>query len=202
MIVVGADATPAGWVSAALGPDGLEVRIVGHDPGLIAAAWPDAAVLGIDIPIGLPDAGRRRADEAARLFVGARRNSVWATPTRAVLEAEWSPGLGVSIQAHGMRTRIFGVERSGDPRFKEVHPEVTFAFLNDRRPLEPKRTWAGMRQRLALLTRVGLEPPPAPAPADDVFDAVAVAWSAARIARGEAKTLPADPAAGEPVIWY
>ena len=201
-MVVGADATPAGWVCAALSGLVVEVRVLGHDPALIAKEWPEAGVIGVDIPIGLPDAGRRRADDAARGFVGARRSSVWPTPTRAVLEAEWSPALHVSIQAHGMRKRIFAVERSGDQRFREVHPEVTFAFLNGREPLEPKRTWAGLRQRLTLLAGAGLEPPPVRAPADDVFDAVAVAWTAARIARGEAQTLPADPAPGEPVIWY
>jgi len=202
LIVAGVDATPAGWVCARWDGQTLEIRVVGHDPVAVLAAWPDAVVVGVDIPIGLPQQGRRRADEAARTFVGARASSVWPTPTRAVLEADWSPGLHVSLQAHGMRKRIFAVERANDGRFHEVHPEVTFAFLNGRGPLESKRTWEGLQQRLAMLEAVGLRPPATRAPADDVFDATAVAWSAARIARGEALTLPADPAAGEPVIWY
>lgn len=202
-MVVGADATPAGWVCVVLDGERLDAAVVGPDPALIAATWPAAAVLGIDIPIGLPpDGERRRADLEARSFVGGRSSSVWLTPPRAVLVADWAPGLGVSLQAHGMRRRIFGVESTGDVRFHEVHPEVTFAHLNGRRPLASKRTWEGLQARLALLGGVGIEPPPLRVPADDLFDAAAVAWSAARVARGEARTLPADPGPGEPVIWY
>jgi predicted RNase H-like nuclease len=202
LIVVGADATPAGWVCVALADGRVDARVVGHDPAAIAAAWPDAAVLGIDIPIGLPEDGPRRADLLARRFAGIRGSSVWPTPSRAALEAEWSPGLHVSLQAHGMGKRIFGVERTGDPRFREVHPEVTFAFLNERAPLAPKRTWAGLLQRLALLEHAGVKPPSVLAPPDDVLDAAAVAWTARRIALGDAQTLPPDPAPAEPVIWY
>lgn len=202
-MVVGADATPAGWVCVALDGDRLEVRVVGPDAAQIVAAWPEAAVVGIDIPIGLPAAGaRRRADLAARRFVGPRSSSVWLTPPREVLESEWSAGLGVSLQAHGMRKRIFAVERAADARFREVHPEVVFAFLNGRRPLASKRTWEGLQVRLALLDGVGIRPPPLRVPADDLFDAAAVAWTARRIAAGEALTLPEDPSPGEPVIWY
>ena len=202
-MVVGADATPAGWVTVTLDGERLEARVTGPDPAEIASAWPGAAVIGIDIPIGLPPAGeRRRADLEARSFVGPRWNSVWLTPPRAVLEREWSAGLGVSLQAHGMRKRIFGVERAGDARFREVHPEVVFAFLNGRRPLASKRTWEGLQLRIALLEGVGIRLPPLRVPADDLFDAAAVAWAARRIAAGEALTLPDDPAPGEPVIWY
>jgi predicted RNase H-like nuclease len=202
LIVVGADATPAGWVCVALDDGRIEARVVGHDPAAIATAWPDAAVIGIDIPIGLPDKEARRADVQARRFVGARGSSVWRTPSRAILEARWSPGLGVSLQSHGMGRRIFGVERASDGRFREVHPEVTFAFLNERGPLAPKRTWAGLLQRQALLERAGVRPPAVLAPPDDVLDAAAAAWTARRIADGQAQTLPADPGPDEPVIWY
>jgi predicted RNase H-like nuclease len=43
-------------------------------------------------------------------------------------------------------------------------------------------------------------------PADDVLDAAAAAWSAQRIARGEAKSLPSPPEEDERgreiAIWY
>jgi hypothetical protein len=35
----------------------------------------------------------------------------------------------------------------------------------------------------------------------DTVDAAAAAWSGLRIAGGEARTLPADPLPGEPVIY-
>src|SRR5206468_1411244 len=47
----------------------------------------EAQVIGVDIPIGLPESGARPADVAARRFVGPRASSVFTTPQRAVLEA-------------------------------------------------------------------------------------------------------------------
>nr|WP_231640215.1 DUF429 domain-containing protein [Micromonospora sp. NRRL B-16802] len=41
------------------------------------------AVIGIDIPIGLPDTGRRQADVLAYKLVGPRRSSVFMTPVRS-----------------------------------------------------------------------------------------------------------------------
>ena len=35
----------------------------------------------IDVPIGIPDVGPRRADLLARAFVGPRASSVFATPS-------------------------------------------------------------------------------------------------------------------------
>ncbi|HEX6487341.1 MAG TPA: DUF429 domain-containing protein [Candidatus Dormibacteraeota bacterium] len=201
MIAAGADATPRGWACVALTENGALARLVPPEPEAILRAWPDAVIIGVDIPIGLAQAGHRRADLEARKFVGARAASVWLTPTRAELEAE-SRGPHLSLQAYGMRRRIFEVERADDGRFREVHPEVTFAFLNERKPLAPKRTLAGITQRLALLEHAGISPPPLTVPADDLLDAVAVAWSARRIARSEHATLPGDPALGEPVISY
>jgi predicted RNase H-like nuclease len=201
VIAVGADATPRGWLCVATAEGGLEAAVLPPDPAAILDRWPAAEVVAIDIPVGL-GGEPRRADLSAREFVGARWASVWLTPSRAVLASEWSPELHVSLQAHGMRRRIFAVEALADRRFHEVHPEVTFAHLSRRRPLAPKRTWAGLLQRLELLEAAGFRPPPALAPADDVLDAAAAAWTGARIARGEASTLPSDPAPGEPVIWY
>ncbi len=204
MIAVGADASPRGWACVVLRDGVFAEADELPDVAALLQRWPEAAAFGIDIPIGLPRGGARRADLAARSFVGRRWASVWLTPTRAVLEGAWAPGLGVSRQAHGMRRRIFEVERAGAARLHEVHPEVTFAFLATGDALASKRTWHGLQQRLALLSGQGITLPALPlevAP-DDLVDAAAVAWSAGRIARGAAATLPADPAAGEPVIWY
>jgi predicted RNase H-like nuclease len=88
-----------------------------------------------------------------------------------------------------------------------VHPEVSFAAML-RRPLRySKRTWDGFKERSRILRAAGLEIPDrlqglGRASVDDVLDAIAAAWSATRIAAGSAQTLPADPAEGEPRIWY
>jgi len=62
-----------------------------------------------------------------------------------------------------------------------------------------KKTWAGQQQRRRLLGREGVLPPDdlgaagAFAAPDDVLDAAAVAWTARRIASGQARSLPCPP---------
>ncbi len=202
MIVAGLDACPAGWACVILdGGAFAEARIL----GAAAEVPPAAACVGVDIPIGLPEAGPRRADLSARKFVGRRWASVWLTPPADVLARPWSAGLGVSRQAHGMGSRILEIAALADSRFHEVHPEVTFAFLAGGAPLPPKRTWAGLWRRLELLRGAGVQLPPdlpLEAPPDDLVDAAAVALSAHRIATGRSLTLPPEPAPGDPVICY
>ncbi len=97
-----------------------------------------------------------------------------------------------------------------DSRFHEVHPEVSFRAMNDGRPLgNRKKSAGGALERLRLLGRHGIELNglsfAASASLDDVLDASAAAWSADRIARSQARTLPDPPesVAGLPVaIWY
>src|SRR5205823_2691454 len=89
------------------------------------------------------------------------------------------------------------VEVALEERIFEVHPEVSFAALAGRHLAHPKRSWNGQMERRRLLAEHGLEVPDelaaGTASADDVLDAAVAAWSAERIARGEAKTLPAEP---------
>jgi hypothetical protein len=60
-------------------------------------------------------------------------------------------------------------------------------------------------ERLRLLDAAGIALPreiDPPAPAVDVLDAAVAAWSALRVARGQAFTLPSDREPGEPAIFY
>lgn len=223
MTAVGVDGSPDGWVAVAL-EDGGTTRAA-HGPTLeaVAAQLPDAAGFGVDIPIGLPRRAPRRADVEARRFLGPRQASVFLTPVRAALEApshaEASAasrrltGHGVSIQAYGLASRILDadvwVRRAGLPVW-EVHPEVCFTVLLGHPATAPKRTWAGMRERLDALEAAGLSlghlPGAGRAATDDVLDAAAVAWSTARLLRGEGTSLPdppeVDPDTGRAVaIW-
>lgn len=209
MRVVGVDGTKGGWVAIAL-EDGrfvedfilrpLETRF--HE--LV-----DARVIAVDVPIGF---GPRRADAAARGFLKGVASTVFTTPPRETLEVPFGPGLGVSAQAHALGPRIIHVTRlaESDPRFHEVHPEVSFRALKDGLPLRHrKKSAGGALERIELLRRHGIEltdlGPAASAPLDDVLDAAAAAWSAQRIAAGTAGTLPDPPEVigGHPVaIWY
>ena len=175
------------------------------------------AVVGVDIPIGLPDASMRAADTEAHRFVGPRRQSVFMTPVRAALEAPdhdtakrlnlEAAGQSVSMQAYGLRHRILEVDGwlrgtptgPDRPPVYEVHPEVSFAGLAGETLANGKRTWAGCEQRRMLLARDGifvagtLGAAGERAAVDDVLDAAAVTWTAARLAAGDALSLPDSP---------
>jgi predicted RNase H-like nuclease len=180
----------------------------------LAAALDDldlAPVTGIDMPLGLLPNGWRDADRLAREALGRRRSTVFAIPPRPVLEAPAYPeanqacrdltGQGVSVQAYNLRGKIAEAEARrrreeagpGGVRLYEVHPELAFAALSGTGEPLPvsKHTPEGRAVRRALLARVGIRLPPkvARVAEDDLLDAAAVAWSAARIAAGRAVVL-------------
>lgn len=207
--VLGVDGCPGGWVGALV--DGA--RVLSWHAGTFAElrALP-AEVVAVDIPIGLPDGGRRRvADLEAREALGAQRSSVFFTPPRAALEAATQAdatrlsraagSVGVSVQTFHLLAKVAevdGVTRT-DARVVEVHPEVSFRRLGEgQRPavrvLPRKRTAAGRSARLTLLRTwlPGLAlptPRPGRAQPDDCLDAVAAAWSGWRWLTGAAEVL-------------
>lgn len=167
------------------------------------------------MPIGLP-AVRRASDSAARRYIGPRRSSVFPTPTRATLaHADHYPtalqasrdamGIGLSKQAFNLLPKISHLDdelqrTDTDDRIVEVHPECSFVAMRGGAFLEAKKTPEGAQQRRDLLVAhfgkavsIHADAPPSGAGADDVLDALAVAWTAARIAAGRAFTL-GDPA--------
>jgi predicted RNase H-like nuclease len=182
----------------------------------------DCAAIGIDVPIGLPDHPPRQADLEARRAVGRRWQSVFPTCSRAVTEqptheeaillARRRHEAAPSAQAFGLFAKIRAVEQllESYQQVFEVHPEVSFAALNGGPLAAGKRTWNGANRRRELLAHGGIELPDdlgdsGLAPADDVLDAAAVAWTARRIAAGKAGSLPDPPEliGGRPVaIWY
>jgi len=220
--VVGADGTKGGWIAVRL-MDGRfeEARFFSYFRDVLET-FPKAAVFAVDIPIGLPPRGRRLADQKAKDVLKSRRNSVFFVPPRPALEAPTfkesvriARGLDSSIsqQMYGLRHKIFEVDHlASDRRIVEVHPEVSFWALNERRALKhKKKSWNGLMTRLELLRRAGVELPARldridDAQADDVIDAAAAAWSALRVARGQGGSLPDSPDTdpnGRPVaIWY
>lgn len=130
------------------------------------------------------------------------------TPVRAALEAgshaaavhvnRERAGEGVSAQVYGLRAKIFEVDgwvRHAQRRVVEVHPEVSFARLAGGPLPDGKRTWAGAHHRRRLLADAGIDlaedvgQAGRHAAVDDVLDAGAAAWTAARVAAGAAKPL-------------
>ena len=208
------DACKTGWVgvvldrgaaSASFAPTIAELVTVAEAAGRLA-------VVAIDIPIGLPDAGRRRADLLAREAAGPRRSSVFMTPARSALRAadhaaavrvsQQLTGDGISIQAFSLRTKMLEVDAwvsTAGRHVVEVHPEVSFARMAGAALRDGKTTWAGVERRRALLAAQGvalagdLGDAGRAARVDDVLDAAAAAWSARRVAAGEAMSLPSPP---------
>ena len=220
--VVGADVWKRGWI-AVVTVDGWIASIDAYDTMAdLASSEGEAEVIAVDIPIGLPVAPPRAADAAARRFIGARGSSVFPTPPRDVLEfgtyrealrfSRKRYGIGLTAQSYALRHRILetdAVARS-DERVKEIHPEATFRALAGRPLGYSKRTWNGHGERRRLLSGAGLSLPDrlpeavGGVPADDILDATAGAWTAARYVAGDARTLPDEmplPGFGE-VIWY
>lgn len=214
MLAVGVDGHARGWVAIALAGGRFQSAHSAPDLAAVLARYPEAAVFGVDIPIGLPASGVRACDAAARRLIGPRRSSVFNTPLAAAVAARSegearlaAPSL--SAQAWNLVPKIREAAALDDPRLHEVHPEVSFWAMAGRHLPHPKRTWAGQRDRWALLLAQGIDLPAdlgsaAAVPPDDVLDAAAAAWTAARLARGEAVAV-AEP---EPIgnrlatIWY
>lgn len=87
MHVLGIDACRGKWLALVVENGRYTQAVLAADAGDLVAQWPEAAAVGIDIPIGLPEAPWRDADRAAREFVGERRSSVFPTFPPAVLES-------------------------------------------------------------------------------------------------------------------
>lgn len=176
------------------------------------------AVLTVDIPIGLSDTGPRECDiQARRLLTSIRGSSVFPAPVRAAIDAptyaeacsrsEEACGKRLSKQAHAIMWRIREVDQllRAEPelqsRVREIHPEVCFCVWAGRPMQHAKRTREGRAERLELVDEHfraafdDLRPsiPQRMAADDDLLDAFAALWTAERILRGEATTVPVMP---------
>lgn len=225
-VVMGVDGARGGWLAVR--------RDTARGTAEVAAAtqWealPPADVVCVDMPIGLPDSGRRGCDMAARALLGPRRASVFLDLRRPLLgfadyaqALAWAKadGNGISKQAWNIVPRIVELDRALGPadqdRVFETHPELAFRTLNGDAALDHgKRSAAGAAARRGLLEAAGYDRLDAwlaaldrrHAVPDDLLDACALALCAARIHAGRGRRLPD----GEPLrdarglrmeIWY
>ncbi|MGE2726772.1 DUF429 domain-containing protein [Mycolicibacterium pulveris] len=209
--VLGIDACRGGWVGVQLRDGGFAGAHFAARLDDLAARVADADVIAVDIPLGLVPSGERVADRAARAMLGRRGASVYITPPRPVFDepdydsakhrCKTLTGWMLSRQAWGLRAKVLEANRLYDTgaALYEVHPELSFQHLGLRYEDGAKKSWRGQRARLRVLTEAGVVLPEdlgaavATVPADDVLDAAAAAWSADRIARGDAVCLPDPP---------
>jgi predicted RNase H-like nuclease len=193
----------------------LDVRVIPSLGEVVSALEYGRLVsAAIDIPIGLTADGPRDCDREARRLLGPRRSSVFPAPVRPVLHATSYAeacaisrehcGKGVSKQLYNILGKIRESDHVMSPRLQaqlfEACPELSFALMHGGAPMRhTKRTQEGRDERVAAL-RVGLgvgvtplvERPPSGAARDDVFDALALAWTARRIAAGQGLRLGGD----------
>lgn len=214
--VLGVDGCAAGWVGVLLRP-GAPPSV--HHASDVAALVEqvresvEPAVVGIDIPLGLPDDGVRRADALARRALPGKGASVFTTLTRAAYQAPTYAAAreanlaatggthSASAQAWALRAKILQADHwlRGTPRVSvvEVHPELSFARMSGTPVRAAKRTAAGAAARRDVLRSVGFVAPGwfrgSPFAEDDLLDACAAAWSALRHATGRSESLPEVP---------
>ena len=176
----------------------------------------DCELVCVDIPIGLSDRQRRECDVAARKVLGGRRaSSVFPAPIRLCLWAKdyktaskisfEHSGKKLNRQSFALLVKIRQVDDLMIPalqnRIREIHPEVSFRAINDKKPIQQnKKTVSGQALRHKLLQQIFVdmdnvlsESPTTGFAMDDAFDALVAAWTAGQTVLGKVKTLPENP---------
>jgi len=217
--VVGVDGARGGWVGVRWDGRSLACAFAPALDALVADVWP-VAVVAVDMPIKLEVSATRACEDLARPLLGARRSSLFQSPSLGALDFTdddypganaWSKattGRGISKQAWFLVPKIREVRalaETGAVPVRECMPELSFRAMHGEPLHHPKTTWSGHALRVRLLREHGIELPDDPGPAgrvapDDLVDAAAVAWSAMRIAEGTAESVP--PEGGQSAIWW
>lgn len=216
-VSLGIDGARRGWVAVRWDGTGVDAALHA-DLGSVLAWAERVDAVCIDMPIGLVEGPLRPADVHARAVLGPRRSSIFAAPAAGALQFgdddyaganAWSKahhGRGISKQAWNLVPRIRearALDAAQPGVLVESSPELGFVALAGGPMLHPKTTWTGLMTRIALLAGAGIELPSDPGEAgraapDDVVDAAALAWSAMRLATGDAVVLVDEPA---PVVY-
>ena len=214
VLALGLDACKGGWVAVAIEDGRFASCAVFRRIAAALEAHEAAHAVGIDMPIGLPEAPPRAADVAASAFLRGRPGVVFPTYPREVYEQSSHPEAarlckargwpGISRQSWNLKERILEVERARDDRAFELHAEGSFRALAGRPIGFSKHSWSGFMVRRRVLASAGIELPDdlGTAPLVDVLDAAAAAWSADRHARGDSRSLPEGARAATGVIRY
>ena len=176
---------------------------------------PETDMVVIDIPIGLPESGRRACDLEARALLGPRRSSVFTGVRRPLLAMSsyeaanaWGKGDGEGLtrQMWNILPKIREVDAwitlTRSRIFREGHPELAFSGVSGRPMAHYKKTPEGEAERLDAMAgfiehATVLEwldrARGSGAARDDIVDALALCRSAARVLLCRHGQLPADP---------
>lgn len=207
--VAGIDIARGAWLIVYL----LDGRFDGAEiVARLSGADIPADVVAIDVPLELPiDTIGRRAEEEARQMLGPRRSSMfrslpaelyasdYTAGNRAAARERW--GESYSKQAWNLRSAVSDARAARTGDWYETHPEMAYLALHGD-PLDSKKRWSGIRQRLDCLSAVGVDVPVIEGELhpDDALDAAVCAHVAHRIAAGVADRVPSTGPG--PYIWY
>jgi len=217
--IVGVDGCPAGWVALIEQTETASITAHVFLKFRDLALALDAAIIAIDIPIGLTECHARQCDVLARRRLGPLRGrSVFPAPIRPALQAPTDAAAkaasmaaqqkGISQQALAIYPKIREVDdflhanATLRSRVVEVHPELTFSTWKGAPILPSKKKAEGHAIRRKLIetdfgplafesARDQIER--RHASNDDIADAFAALWTARRIISGTSQTLPPDP---------
>lgn len=210
--VAGVDGCKAGWLVVVANVDLSKAALE------VAPNWnaieSDAAIIAVDMPIGISERGVRQCEVEARKLLSPCASRVFKTLPREALRFaqndwivanQWSKARGfggLSKQIWNIRPKINEIDAAITPetqaRVWEAHPELAFARLNRGRPLDSKHTTQGLAARKKLLRRAGFTNLDnwlrslrgKGAKADDLFDACVLVLTAKNILQGRARQLP------------
>lgn len=194
----------------------MQAKVFAHFTEILDA-YPDAAAIAVDMPIGLWQSGRARmrpCDAEARKRLGKRASSIFIPPTREMLHAdsyEQPREQGLSVQAYHLIPRIRELDALMTPdlqtRVWESHPELSFMAITGAPITDPKRTAPGQLARIeALQHALNLDYETVnalwqaclpTARRDDLLDACALAWSALRHMQGQSEVCIGEPTRDE-----
>ncbi len=206
-------------------------QLGGLDEVLEAAA--EAEIIAVDLAVGHDDpegkrrGGRRACDVAAREVHGDNRPDLPLVPPPSLLALDDLEVAQEAAEDRGWVEPVAGLWRlkdrlsaldqvADDERLFEVRTELSFEAMQRSQGREgqlptPPHAWKGLVARLKLLAEEGLRPARSVGGVGhlspkEATGATAAAWTAHRIATGEAVSLldtpPDDPRTGRPVtIW-
>ena len=101
--MVGVDGCKGGWVAARLDCQSMMATLAVHaDFAGVLESYADAAMIGVDMPIGLGECEPRLCDVLARRELGRRASSIFAAPDRRILPfADYQEALAESRRLCG-----------------------------------------------------------------------------------------------------
>ena len=169
---VGVDGCRAGWFAIGLEADDHWQVDIFPDVSSLWDHHRGAALILIDIPIGLKTDGsaERRCDPQVRKLLGPRRSSVFPAPCRdAIYASSYQEACDINQRLTGKRLSVenwniipkiremdclLSDDTAARGRIREIHPEFCFWGLAGRPMQHAKKRSEGLSERTQLLQSI------------------------------------------------